>query len=632
MKIKNIYEISVLSKYYNEYNVTKEELSHNSHLQFRYLCFKYIDFIRKIEIPKIKKNSDYEAVLIEYRKFPHVEFLIRNTVIKLGTNWSHTVVCGTDNYDFMIDMCNKISINIKVIKTEYSNLNQSEYSKLLSSLEFWDLIFGKKILIYQEDSIIFKKNIDKFLEYDFIGAPFPKKQNDTPNSVGNGGFSIRTNNIMKRVIQTQSIEDTKFNTSTLAYMKNVGLTYPPEDVYFSKVMQESNIGTVANWDKAYEFSTESVANTESFAGHKFWISNQNWKKIMNENFEYSLYRFNNDIQKYLAFKNLPPDFDKTKINKNAFDIDINFCNIVNNLNMSDEKEVLTYIKNVALNGYIYHPKQLANIFPNIKIYTFMNELYIENNLVIYKPTEFVEKYLYKKSFDSLSKKLIRNMYDKLNRNIDLLLLVFIGNEPIGRILIQKIISYRKMQDFNIAFCFNSEEVNSSLKSLIKENFTNYAIYMSNEMGTDITPTMLMYNCIASKYSFNHIIKFHTKSIHNIFNELTDFLLSMPLDKLLKYKQTDCNCIGYKKHYIELKDDPWIKISLIKHSTKLDVDKKFVGGTIFYAEKIVFESVLKFMKENSSHSYLLNNLYENNTINRDFSPIHFLERLFGIINI
>ena len=30
--------------------------------------------------------------------------------------------------------------------------------------------------------------------------------------------------------------------------------------------------------------------------------------------------------------------------------------------------------------------------------------------------------------------------------------------------------------------------------------------------------------------------------------------------------------------------------------------------------------------------LLNNLYENNSINVDFSPIHFLERLFGIINV
>ena len=30
MKIKNIYEISTLSRYYNEYNVSKEELAKNN--------------------------------------------------------------------------------------------------------------------------------------------------------------------------------------------------------------------------------------------------------------------------------------------------------------------------------------------------------------------------------------------------------------------------------------------------------------------------------------------------------------------------------------------------------------------------------------------------------------------------
>lgn len=632
MKVKNIYEISLLSKFYQRYSSNKEELSINSHAQFRYLCFKYLYFMRKIELPRITQNLDYEAVLIEYRKFPHVEFLIRNTIIKLGSNWSYTVVCGTKNYEYMLETCNKISKDIKVINTNYDNLNQSEYSRFLSSIEFWNLIVGKKTLIYQEDSIIFKNNVSKFLDFDFIGAPFPKKQNDTPNNVGNGGFSIRTTSVMIKVIQTQSIKETQFNSSTLEYMKNVGLTFPPEDVYFSKVMQECGIGRVANWNIAHEFSTESVSNMESFGGHKFWISNPNWKKLMQITFDYGLYCCNNDIQKYLSFKNLPKELDKTSTIKNAFDVDLNFCNIVNNLNMTNENEILSYVKNVSLDGYIYHPKQLTNIFPNLKIYRFMNRLFIENNLIVYKPNEFVEKYVYKKSFDSLAKKLIRNVCDELNDKIDLLLLVFIGNEQIGRLLIQKLIYYKNFQEFNISFCVNSEYLNNALRPLISENFTNYAVYISNEFGTDITPSMLMYDCIAKRYAFNHVIKFHTKSILNMFNELTDFLISMPLDKLLKHKQSNCNCIGYQKYYIDIKNDPWVKNSLKKYYSRLNGNNKFVGGTIFYAEKKVFDSVLKFMKENSPHSYLLNNLYENNSINQDFSPIHFLERVFGIIHI
>jgi hypothetical protein len=59
---------------------------------------------------------------------------------------------------------------------------------------------------------------------------------------------------------------------------------------------------------------------------------------------------------------------------------------------------------------------------------------------------------------------------------------------------------------------------------------------------------------------------------------------------------------------------------------------FIGGTIFYTSNRAFLKVLEFMKKTNYRSYLLNNLYENNSINKDFSPIHFLERLFGCIKL
>uniref|UniRef100_A0A6C0BBW2 DUF5672 domain-containing protein n=1 Tax=viral metagenome TaxID=1070528 RepID=A0A6C0BBW2_9ZZZZ len=630
MKIKNIYQTTILNNFLTDYNTTKERLSSNHHIYFRYLCFKYIDFIRLIDIPRIKQDLNCEAVLIEYRKFPHVEFLIRNTILKLGNKWSYSVVCGTENYHYMLELCNKISSNIRVIETPYSNLNQSEYSKFLTTTDFWNLLKGEKILIYQEDSIIFNNFIKEFLEFDFIGAPFPKSQNDTPNNVGNGGFSIRSKTIMKKIIETISVESTQFNSSTIEYMKNINLTFPPEDIYFSKNMQELKIGTVADWNDAFMFSSESICNTNSFGGHKFWVSNPSWKKLMNATFDFKPYKFNNDIKKYIAFKNLPLDFDKTSKIENAFDVDLYFCNNVNKLHMKNDSDILHYIKNICLNGYVYHPKQVKNIYPDIKIYNFMNDIIIEHNSILYKASNFVEQHLYQKNFDELSKNLIKRVYSNLNDKNDVLLLVFIGNETVGKTLLEKVIKYKKIQEFNIAICFNSYKISKSLKLFIKDNFTNYCIYISNEMGTDITPTMLLYNHIASTYKFKHIIKLHTKSIVHLFNELTDFLLSVPIQQLLEYKQDDCNCIGHPHHYAELKNDPWVKISLINNSSYMDLKKKFVAGTIFYADNSIFDAVLQFIKKKSSNSYLLNNLYENNSINSDFSPIHFLERVFGIV--
>jgi hypothetical protein len=70
----------------------------------------------------------------------------------------------------------------------------------------------------------------------------------------------------------------------------------------------------------------------------------------------------------------------------------------------------------------------------------------------------------------------------------------------------------------------------------------------------------------------------------------------------------------------------------KYRTEINNDFFFVTGTIFYTTNIVFSKVLDFVKTNNYKSYLLNNLYENNCINKDYSPVHFVERLFGIIKI
>jgi hypothetical protein len=54
------------------------------------------------------------------------------------------------------------------------------------------------------------------------------------------------------------------------------MTICPEDVYFSKNMQDYGIGKVADWDSASAFSTESIYNEDSFGGHNFWLSDEKW--------------------------------------------------------------------------------------------------------------------------------------------------------------------------------------------------------------------------------------------------------------------------------------------------------------------------------------------------------------------
>jgi hypothetical protein len=635
--LKKMYEKYIIKSFCEKYNVTKKELNENNHFYFRFLCFLYLDFIRNIEMPKINLGSRYEAVFIEFRILPHVEFIIRNAILKLGSNWSYTIICGNKNYDFFCKICSNISPNLNIIKIDLDNLLVNDYNNLLTSLEFWKMLNGEKILIYQEDSIMFKNNINDFLIYDYIGAPFPKNQNDTPNLVGNGGFSLRSKSKMIDIINSKLIDDTIFNSSTTNYMKNNGLTVPPEDVYFSKNMQELNIGVVASHESALSFSTESVANKNSLGGHKFWIGNSEWKKIMKNKFDLIEYKPQSNLLLYLKYYNISEVHSKIDTIPNAFDIDLYFCDAVNNLLIGKNEDIIKYIKNIGLNGFIYHPKQILNIFPNIVFYKFMKNLFIMYKFTIYKSSEFINKFIYKSNYNDLKSRLIKQKYYNLNNKIELLIVAFIGNENRGIDLINKIINYKNIQEFNISFCFNNlsdtTKYTDKIKNLIKTNFEFYSIYNCKELGTDITPTLLMCDDILNKHhNFNHIIKLHTKSISSQYSDLTDFILSMPLSNILSNKIDNCNCIGHPKYYINITSDNFNNELFIKYSNSINIKKSFVGGTIFYINSKVLLEVINFIIKNNYRSYFLNNLYENNCINKDYSPIHFIERLFGVIKI
>ena len=268
------YEANKLLKYaaafLEESKLVESDVT-NPKVLYRCLCYRYLNQIRRIPVPPIIQGCSNEAVFIEMRSLPHAEYIIRNAILKLGTGWSFTVICGQQNKEYMHDMCARIHPAIKIIVAPYDNLMPSDYSLYMASAPFWQQLTGEKVLIYQEDSCIFRANIDEFLQWDYIGAAWPLTNNDTPNRVGNGGLSLRSRQCMLDVIAARGIMDTSYNSSTVSYMTTNKLTVPPEDVYFSKTMQELGIGTVAPWEAAVRFSTESILDKESFGGHNFWL-------------------------------------------------------------------------------------------------------------------------------------------------------------------------------------------------------------------------------------------------------------------------------------------------------------------------------------------------------------------------
>lgn len=260
----------------NEVYTTETKLSLKE--QHRLRCSSLINLIKDINF---KKQSDYivgETVLIEFRIMEHLEFLVLN-ICRLLPNWQHTIVCGLINKEFIEQIVNTIkslnNYNIKIIVKPYSNMDQNSYSSMLLTKEFWSIFEYEKILIYQEDTLCFHNNIEQYMSYDYIGAPFPEGQMENIKGVGNGGFSLRSKSKMLMCLSELEPSSLEINEHVQNLIKSWKLDYPPEDVYFSKTLIDKNLGTVATIPIAKKFSQETVLGNNPLGGHCYWLAKKN---------------------------------------------------------------------------------------------------------------------------------------------------------------------------------------------------------------------------------------------------------------------------------------------------------------------------------------------------------------------
>jgi hypothetical protein len=163
-----------------------KKIQESPQLEFKYYCFRYLNYIRNFTTPILKTSPidetvasktvaseavasetvasetvaseavasetvaseavASETVLIDFQKLPHIEFLIKNTVISMPC-WSHTILCCRDNYDHMVEITGKISQNIKIIVLDRP---VEICDKFVQSDDFLKNIVGHRILVYRD--------------------------------------------------------------------------------------------------------------------------------------------------------------------------------------------------------------------------------------------------------------------------------------------------------------------------------------------------------------------------------------------------------------------------------------------------------------------------------------------------
>ena len=238
-------------------------------------------------IPYIKLNQKLEAVMIEFRLIHYIGFIIQNAICKLGEEWSFTIVCGQQNCSMFQNLIKNLDRKIRLIILPINNITREEYSIMLLNSDFYERLTGDKILIMQEDTLIFEKWNPKFCNYDYIGAPFSNTQ------VGNGGFSFRDRKLMIEICRTYFNPYRKQMEMYARYLKKykpkIIEKYGPryfdnpnlyfiytlelkiiEDVQITQVMRQNKLGKLAPFEIAREFSMEKFYHPQVFGGHQFW--------------------------------------------------------------------------------------------------------------------------------------------------------------------------------------------------------------------------------------------------------------------------------------------------------------------------------------------------------------------------
>lgn len=160
------------------------------------------------------------------------------------------------------------------------------YNDILQDPTLWQDLENRgytHALIIQDDGMIVRPGIERFLKYDYVGAPWADdirnvyiKENITKDLVGNGGLSLRRISKMKYICYKHGTDAKQL------FYRNMNRT--PEDVFFIKHLVHMSDVTLPTSLEASFFSSEQIINLQSIGFHKVWAYNMpdNVKRLFDE--------------------------------------------------------------------------------------------------------------------------------------------------------------------------------------------------------------------------------------------------------------------------------------------------------------------------------------------------------------
>jgi len=264
-------------------NVIKNRINKNSEILNSDQINKLSnDIIKYYNITIFNNNNNKNiALMLETRIYPNTEFLLRQFSRFLPNTFDvHIYVTNNvlDKYQCIANDLNN-NIIIKLLPSEFKLESVKDYNLIMLNISFWKLFIEyNKVLIFQLDTMIYKCGIENFLEFDYIGAPWPII-NNISNNVGNGGFSIRTISAMIYCLENKKKINIPSYSNYFEDLKKLG--EHPEDVFYSYAMNTFNY-KVADYKTASLFAIETCFfNDNCIGSHQLNIfNNQLYNKLL----------------------------------------------------------------------------------------------------------------------------------------------------------------------------------------------------------------------------------------------------------------------------------------------------------------------------------------------------------------
>ena len=238
-----------------------------------YLNFIILYFSKKLknicDITKINHDSLNKVILIDNRPNPLSLISVLFSMSNLDENWSPIIYTSKKGLEYYQRNLGSIAQIRHLKDLDVMKFHIDIYNNIMKKPEFWSDINGYKCLVIQDDGILLRKGIQKFEEYDYIGASWADcvanefiKNNISKELVGNGGISLRT---VSKMIEVA----TKFNKEkTWLFYKNV--TQVPEDVYFVNGLNKLKNVNLPNFETGKAFASEQICHYTSLGIHKMW--------------------------------------------------------------------------------------------------------------------------------------------------------------------------------------------------------------------------------------------------------------------------------------------------------------------------------------------------------------------------